>query len=906
VSLETPGQEVAAGPRTLPTGTVTFLFTDIEGSTQLLQGLGERYGPLLAESRRLLREAWATHRGLEFGAEGDAQFAVFTSALDAVRAAVMAQRALLGHDWPDGSQVRVRMGIHTGEAVLAGDDYVGLDLHRAARICNAGHGCQVLLSETARSLVTSTLPDELELRDLGEHRLKDLSRPEHLFQLVAPGLPDQFQALRTLDTSPNNLPTQLTSFVGRTEELARLRELMLRTRLLTLTGAGGTGKTRLALALAADLIDRFPDGVFWVPLAPISEPELVAPTIAQSLALHEASPRPVLDRLADFLGDKQVLIVLDNFEQLVAAAPVVGELLRATLGTRFLASSRTPLHLSGEQEYPVPPLSLPDPGALSTAESVGQFEAVRLFIERAMAVSPDFEVIDQTAPAIAAICARLDGLPLAIELAAARVKLLPPSAILARLSSRLDLLGGSARDLTERQRTLRGAIDWSHELLDEPHRRLFARHGVFVGGATLEAAEAVCGPAAELGVDVFEGLADLVDQSLLRRPDDGAEPRFSMLETIREYALERLASSGEAPSIRSRHAAFYRDLAESLAAYVLGADQKRTLERYAAEHDNLRAALTWAEEAGDAATGLRLAAASWRFWQMRGHLHEARDRLRRMLAQPGEGVELRLRARALEALGGIEYWLTDFPAASEAYREALTIYESLGDRPGIAEQHYNLTMTRAWGGEGLREAREHAERSLAIFKELANPNGVMRATWALADVELFELDYAAARAHGDEAVVMARDLDDRFMYAWALFMRGATAFQQGQYSVTQADLAEALGIFLDAGDVTGHALVIDAYSWLAWTGGDKRLALRLAGFSDALEARTGSRLAALNRDVLGAFDPLEHLGDDELRAEWEAGQRMSLEEAVACAATVRVPPALDPTNRPQPKEASPG
>jgi predicted ATPase/class 3 adenylate cyclase len=905
VSLETPGKGAAAGLRTLPTGTVTFLFTDIEGSTRLLEGLGPQYESLLADSRRLLREAWATHRGLEFGAEGDAQFAVFTSALDAIRAAVMAQRALLEHDWPDGSQVRVRMGIHTGEAILAGDDYVGLDLHRAARICNAGHGCQVLLSETARSLVTSTLPDELELRDLGEHRLKDLSRPEHLFQLVALGLPDRFPGLRTLDTSPNNLPTELTSFIGRTDELARLRELMLGTRLLTLTGPGGTGKTRLALALAADLIDRFPEGVFWVPLAPISEPELVAPTIAQSLALHEASPRPVLERLADFLRDKQVLIALDNFEQVVGAAPVVGELLRITPSTRFLATSRTPLHVSGEQEYPVPPLSLPDPDARPGAEAIGQFEAVRLFIERAMAVRPDFELTDETAPTIAAICARLEGLPLA-ELAAARVKLLPPSAILSRLGSRLDLLSGSSRDLTERQRTLRGAIAWSHDLLDDPHRRLFARHGVFVGGGTLEAAEAVCGPAAELGIDVFEGLADLVDQSLLRRPDDEDEPRFGMLETIREYALERLGESGEAPPIRSRHAAFHLELVESLAAHVLGADQKRILERYAGEHDNLRAALAWAEESGDAATGLRLAAASWRFWQMRGHLHEARDRLRRMLSLPAEGVDPRLRARTLEALGGIEYWLTDFPAANAAYHEALTIYESLDDRSGIAEQHYNLTMTRAWGGEALKEARDHAERSLAAFKELGDPSGVMRATWALSDVELFERDYVAARAHGDEAVAMARDLEDRFMYAWALFMRGATAFQQGQLSVTQADLAEALEIFLDAGDVTGHALVIDAYSWLAWTGGDKRLALRLAGFTDALEARTGSRLAALNRDVLGAFDPLKHLGDAELRAEWEAGQRMSLEEAVARAATVRVPPAVDPTNRPQPKEAPPG
>jgi predicted ATPase/class 3 adenylate cyclase len=905
VSLETSGQRAVAGQGTLPTGTVTFLFTDIEGSTHLLQGLGERYSALLADSRRLLREAWATHRGLEFGAEGDAQFAVFISALDAVRAAVMAQRALLEHDWPDGSQVRVRMGIHTGEAILAGDDYVGLDLHRAARICSAGHGCQVLLSETARSLVTSTLPDELELRDLGEHRLKDLSRPEHLFQLVAPGLPDQFPALRTLETSPNNLPTELTSFIGRTDELGRLRELLLGTRLLTLTGPGGTGKTRLSLALAAEAMASFPDGVYWVPLAAITEPQLVAPTIAQSLSLHEASPRPVLERLAEFLADKRVLILLDNLEQVIDAGPVVSELLRTTSAIQVLATSRIPLRISGEQEYPVPPLPVPDADGSVGAESVSHFEAVRLFIERAIAVKPDFELSDENAAAVAAICARLDGLPLAIELAAARVRLLAPAAILSRLGNRLELLTGGSRDLTDRQRTLRGAIDWSHDLLDEPHRRLFARYGVFMGGATLEAAEAVCGPASELGVEVFDGLADLIEQSLLRRPDDEAEPRFAMLETIREYALERLEASGEGPIILGRHAAYYRDLVERLAGGVLGPEQGSILERYAAEHDNVRAALAWAEESADATTALRIAASTWRFWQIRGHLHEGRDRLRRALALPAESVEPRVRAAALEALGGIEYWLTDFPAAAEAYQEALALLEMLDDRAGVAEQHYNLSMSRAFDEEALPVARGHAEQSLAIFTELGDRSGVMRATWALGDVELYERDYPAARAHGELAVSMARELDDRFMYAWALFMRGLTAYQQGDYEVTRSDLAEALAVFLETRDVTGHALVLDGFSWLAWSAGDLRLAIRLAGFSDALQARTGSRLAALNRDMLGLFDPREHFDDEELKAEWEAGRRMSLDEAVACAATVRVPPALDQTNRP-PKEAPPG
>jgi predicted ATPase/class 3 adenylate cyclase len=880
---------VPTGARTgLPTGTVTFLFTDIEGSTSMLQQLGDRWEGLLADERRLLREAWAAHDGIEFGMEGDAHFVVFTSAVAAVRGALLAQRSVLEHEWPDGAAVRIRMGIHTGEAVLAGDDYVGLDLHRAARICNAGHGCQILLSDTARALVSATLPDDLSLRDLGEHRLKDLSRPEHLYQLVAPDLPVDFPALRTLEASPNNLPMQLTSFIGRTEQLDETRDLLDRARILTLVGPGGTGKTRLALALAASVLDRFPDGVYWVPLASITDPALVGPSIGQALALHEASPRPVIDRVIEVLGNRRVLLVLDNFEQILDAAPIVGEILRGTGETRIVVTSRAPLRISGEQEYPVPPLPVPDAASRGSHELISQFEAVRLFIERAMAIRPDLQLGPDDATAVAEISARLDGLPLAIELAAARIKLLSPQQMLPRLEQRLDLLAGGARDLPDRQRTLRGAIDWSYDLLDEAHRRLFARFSLFVGGASLEAAEAVCGPAGELGLDVFEGIGDLVDHSLIRQVGEGDEIRFGMLETIRDYAVESLVASGESSEIRQRHARFYGELVAGLAGGVMGSDQPAALDRIEREHDNIRAALAWDEETNDAPAALVLATRMWRFWQMRGHLQEGRERLRRALAIPSETVEARVRAEALDALGGIEYWMTDFAAASEAYDRALRILESMGDRAGVAEQHYNLTMSRTFDVQGLREARNHAERSLAIFRELQDKAGIMRATWALGDVELFEGDLPASRAHADQAVSMARELGDRFMYSWAIFMRALTAYQQGEPDVTQADLSEALDIFLETRDVTGHALVLDAFSLLAWALGMKELAFRLAGFSDALQARTGSRLGALNREMMGVFDPREHLDDELLRAEWDAGRTMSLDEAVACARTVVV------------------
>jgi predicted ATPase/class 3 adenylate cyclase len=869
----------------LPTGTVTFLFTDIEGSTRLLQQLGDRWEGLLADERRLLREAWATHDGIEFGTEGDAHFVVFRSAVAAVRAALLAQRSVIAHAWPDGAAVRIRMGIHTGEGVVAADDYVGLDLHRAARISNAGHGCQVLLSDTARALVSATLPDDLSLRDLGEYRLKDLSRPEHLYQLVAPDLPADFPALRTLDASPNNLPTQLTSFIGRTEQLNETRELLDRARVLTLVGPGGTGKTRLALALAAAVLDRFPDGVYWVPLASITDPALVGPSIGQALALHESSPRPVIDRLVEALGNRRVLLVLDNFEQILDAAPIVGEILRGTGETRIVVTSRAPLRISGEQEYPVPPLPVPDAAARGSSELVSQFEAVRLFIERAMAVRPDFHLGPGDAAAVAEISARLDGLPLAIELAAARIKLLTPQQMLPRLEQRLDLLAGGARDLPDRQRTLRGAIDWSYDLLDEAHRRLFGRFSVFVGGATLEAAEAVCGPAPELGLDVLEGIGDLVDHSLIRQVGEGEEIRFAMLETIREYGLAALVASGDRDEIRRRHAAHQVDLVGGLAPDLLGADQARLLDRLEREHDNIRAALTWADETGDASTALPLATGMWRFWQIRGHLHEGRDRLRRALALPGGGIDRRVRAVALEALGGIEYWLAEFDAASRTYEDAKAIYESIGDQRGVAEQHYNLSLTQAWRRDSIPIAREHAEKSLELFRALGDRPGIMRATWGLADVELWEGDLEPARLHSEEAVAMAEELGDRFMFAWAVFMRAATKFQQRDLAAAKADLSTALDEFLSTGDVTGHALVLDATSWLAWEVGQRGLAMRLAGFTDVLQARTGSRLAQMNRDQLSQFKPQDQLADPGLAREWDAGRTMSLDEAVATART---------------------
>src|SRR5918999_2166586 len=614
----------------LPTGTVTFLFTDIEGSTRLLQRAGDAYRDLLATHDRMLRDAISAGGGVEVQTEGDAFFAVFPTAPGAAKAAVHAQRALASHRWPEGDVVRVRMGVHTGEGVLSGGHYIGLDVHRAARIAAAGHGGQVLVSDATRALVRHDLPTDVDLRDVGRHRLKDIEQPEHLHQLLIEGLPDAFPPVRSLNARLSNLSPERTSFVGREREVVEATSLLERARLLTLTGPGGIGKTRLALNIAADQIGRFADGVYLADLSPITNPRLVPAAIARSLMVPEQPGRDVLDSLADHLRDRELLLVVDNVEQVVEAASAVGRLIDGAPRLKVLATSRVPLHISGEQEFPVPPMVLPDLVRSSAVEGLAGNEAVTLFIQRAASVRPGMRLTPENAATVAQIAVKLDGLPLAIELAASRSKLLAPDAILARLETRLSLLTTGASDRPERQRTLRNTIEWSHDLLEAGHRRLFARLGTFNGGWTLEAAEVICGPGLE--VEVLDGLGTLIDHSLVRpgQPGEG-EPRFSMLETNRGFAAERPAVSGERDELQRAHAEHFRDLAEEAELNLTGEDRVVWLDRLEADYDNLCAAMDWAERTGDASTGLRTAAAIWRFWQQRGRLSEGRARAQSLL-----------------------------------------------------------------------------------------------------------------------------------------------------------------------------------------------------------------------------------------------------------------------------------
>jgi predicted ATPase/class 3 adenylate cyclase len=579
----------------LPRGTVTFLFTDIEGSTRLLQELGDAYAAALAEHRRLLRDAFERHGGTEVDAQGDAFFVAFPLAEEAVAAAEEAQRAL------ESGPVRVRMGLDTGTPTVTEEGYVGLDVHRAARICATAHGDQIVLSENTRAV----LGDRLQLADLGLHRLKDLAEPVKLFQLGE----GEFPPLRSLNAT--NLPTQPAPLIGRDGELAEVVELVVSARLVTLTGAGGSGKTRLALQAAAELVDEFKDGVFWVSLAALTDPDLVLPTVGSTIGAK--------DDLARFVDEERLLLLLDNLEQILDCAPALAELLRSCPNLKLLVTSRAPLRISGEQEYEVPPLP--------------QAEAIELFTQRARQVRPGFEPDDH----VGEICRRLDGLPLALELAAVRIKLLPPKQILERLGRSLELLTSGTRDVSERQRTLRATIEWSYELLGDPGKRLFAQLAVFAGSFDLQAAQEIAG--ADL-----DALASLVDNSLLRR---SRAERFFMLETIREYALGLLDQSPEAAPIPQRHAEYFLGLAEAAAPELKKGERQATwLRRLDEEHGNLRAALMFFTGRGELELQLRLAAALGRFWYLRGHLAEGKWWLGDALAKGGD-QPARLRAKAL-------------------------------------------------------------------------------------------------------------------------------------------------------------------------------------------------------------------------------------------------------------------
>src|SRR5438132_928806 len=881
---------------TLPTGTVTFFFSDIEGSTRLIQQLGERYPDVLLAHHAIQREALAANGGHELRTEGDSFFIVFGSALEACAGAAAVQKRLHAYQWPDGGPVRVRIGLHTGEATLVGNEYLGLDVHRAARVASAGHGGQVLVSETTRVLVDNALPAGLTLRDLGLHRLKDLARPERLFQLTVEGLPADFAPLKTLEATPNNLPTQLTSFIGRDDQVREATQLLARSRLLTLTGPGGTGKTRLSLEIAAGVLDEFADGVYFVPLSAVHDPELVASAIAQALAIPTTGSRRPIDALLEHLREKHILLVLDNFEQVIKAAPIATQLLGGSAGLRVLVSSRTALRVSGEQEFPVPPLALPDLKALPSLAALSQFEAVRLFIERAVAVKPDFEATNENAPAIAGICERVDGLPLAIELAAARVKLFSPPALLSRLEKSLNALGSGTRDAPARQHTLRGAILWSYDMLDDAGRRLLARCSVFARGGSLDQLEPVCGPPEDIGGDVVEALDQLADQSLLRRLPDFDEPRFLMLQTIREFASDRLEQSGEAASIKDRHLQAFIALAEQARPYLFGRLRKEWLDRLEMEQDNFRAALDWAIASGNARSALLLSASLWRFWQMRGHIHEGRSGVAQALALPTSTEHRAERLLALEAAGGLAYWQADMESAQRFYDECLEMTRTTGDTRALANALYNAAFPNVVYMSETSPPRALLEEALPLFRELGDQASVARTLWALGNGLYFERNYPTANSVLAESQPLFHTVDDRFGLAWSIHTHGLVSLKAGDVDQARQDFLEALELFQEARDVSGLVLQLDNLSQVIRAQGDPGRATRLASAAKAHQRSTGTSLGQLLSEQEGRTGT-EGLSEVEAANAWAEGQRLTLDQALAEAVAAARNRTSTPVNR---------
>jgi predicted ATPase/class 3 adenylate cyclase len=868
-------------PSELPTGTVTFLFTDIEGSTRMIQQLGEWYAGVQEEHEAIVRGAVQAAGGVVVRTEGDSLFVVFRSPVQALHAAVVAQRGLATHEWSHGAVLRVRMGLHTGEGVLGGGDYVGIDVNRAARIAAAGNGGQVILSDAARGLVEHALPEGTSLRDLGEHRLKDIAHPEQLHEVVIEGLPADFPPLRTLDARPNNLPAQLTSFVGREKELDDLRRLLGGTRLLTLTGPGGTGKSRLASKVAAETLSEYAHGAYFADLSPVTDPALVPSALARVLGVADSGSRPLLETLKDHLADKHLLLVIDNFEQVAEAAPVVEELLGAAPRLTALVTSRVALALRGEQVYLVPPLDLPDPKRLPDLPTLCRFEAVRLFTERALAVSPRFQVTEENAPAVAQITARLDGLPLAIELAATRTKVLSPEELAGRLGERLTILTSGTRTAPERQRTLRDTITWSHDLLHEAEQRLFARLSVFAGGWTLESAEAVCEPA-ELGIDLLESVTALVDQSLVRRIETaGGDSRFSMLETIREFAQERLGARGNEEVVLRRHAEYFLDLALEAEPYL--EREPAWLDRCDRERDNLGTALRWAIDAGEVDRAQEAAGALWRFWQLRGHLSEGRLWLEGALAVASSDKPTAARAKALAGAGGIAWWRGDVSAARVAYEEALAIERKLGDPERIAEALYNLSFPLA-GRDDVQATKGLLEESLQLFRAAGNESGVARALEMLALDDSLVGNWAPVIARTEDAVAIWRRENDRFHLVDDLVMLAFAYVRVDRPAEARSAAFEALDVALEVDSPLGIGGSLMALAFQANREGRYRDAIRLIGTVKSIMDRAGGGPPMeLTQVLIGdpEHEARAHLSEEEAARAWEEGRAMTVKEAVA-------------------------
>jgi predicted ATPase/class 3 adenylate cyclase/DNA-binding CsgD family transcriptional regulator len=914
-------------PWAVGTQTFTFLFTDVEGSTAMVRRLGDAYAGVLTDHHRLIGEALAAQSAQEVATQGDGVFAVFASPRACVEAAVQAQRALVSHAWPAGETVRVRMGIHSGDASQTAAGLVGLEVHVAARIAAVAHGGQVVVSAAAAGLLGGSLPHGVWLKDLGFHQLKDVGRPEQIFQLQADGLPTVFPPLRSLDVPQprSNLPAQLSSFIGRMTELSEVRELVGESRLVTLTGAGGAGKTRLGLQVAAGLADAGGDPVWFADLAPVGDPELVAVTLADVLGVRQEPGRPVLDTLVETVGERSLLVLLDNCEHVIGAcAKLADALLRGCPNLALLATSREPLGIDGERVYRVPSLGTPADG--DDADAIRATEAVRLLEDRAALHGLALAWNEPAVELAGRICRRLDGIPLAVELAAARLRVMPAAELDARLDERFALLTGGSRAALPRQQTLRAMVDWSWELLTGAERVVLARLSVFAGGFGLAAAEAV---AAGLDVPVAEVLAHLgalVDKSLVQFDNTGSGlGRYRLLETVRQYAASQLDALGSAATsaARTAHRDYYLALAEEAAPQMAGADQASWLDRFDAELGNLRAAIAVSLTEDDPEPGLRLAASLRVYWRIRGHAAEGADVLRALLEAPASVQKATMpRARALAAAAHLLETTGALAIAADYCEEALAIARAVGNESLAAD----VLQMRAW--ILLRQGRQDAalqiiESGLGLARPLGEPRLISRLLSArsyaahvagdpagavrdaaealrlcrqtadrlqlgsmlgnLANYELAAGDLDAARPHLAESLDIARALNSRDDIVYETFNLGIAEYLADSADVAGALFAESLDLARRMGMKTNMAYALLGLALAGRAEAGPGWSARLHGAADQALAELSEtiaplegHLADLDRERLRAA-----MGAEAFEADYERGRSLGLAGALA-------------------------
>lgn len=846
----------------LPAGSVTLVFTDIEKSTRVLQALGEGYEAVLMEHQKLVRSALARYDGHEVETAGDSFFLAFADAHAAVAFAVDVQKVVLNHPWPERAPLRVRIGIHTGTPALVHGQYVGLDVHRAARISSAGHGGQIILSAATHDLIEADMLDGVALRDLGMHRLKDLQAWEHIYQVMQADLPAVFPPLQSLDTLPNNLPRKLTSFIGREREIGEVKHALASSTLLTIVGAGGAGKTRLALQVAADMLASCLHGAWVVELAPVTDPAQIAQAAAAALGIREYPGLTLRDSLIEYLGSRELLLLLDNCEHLIGG---VSEFVEAVVSSaprvRILCTSREPLGISGERLWRIPSLTLPTLGRRIDISSLSQNEAVRLFVERAGAVSLAFELTEATAPTVARICVRLDGIPLAIELAAARVRVLSVQQIAARLDDRFRLLAGGSRTALPRQQTLQAAMDWSYDLLTDQERALLRRLSVFAGGWTLEAAEAIGADDAADAEPVLDLLTHLVDKSLVE-VESGTAPRYRLLETVRQYAREKLAAAGEAPRFRTRHREWFLSLAETGARFLQGPQQKPWLDRLDGERDNFRAALDWAIE-DDPDRALALTAALWRWSYLHGYLSIGAELTERVLrAAPGPTPT---RAEALNGAAVLTNAIGNYARAEELATETIALAHIFGDIARTASGRL-VQATAALGQGDFARAGSLAEQALAGFRSAGDRWGQALAVSVLGDQALNRGEYEHAVQLYEDSVAIFREVGDAWGVAHSQRGSGYAARLQGDYDLAVSLQAASLAQARELGDKTGIGYSLVQLGFLQWRQGDYDRAAAVLDESLAVFREAGNHRGVADAlSVLGLVE--EYQGHHERAAE---------------------------------------